>query len=394
MKPTGTYVVWGMLILASAGWSRCAFAGELSVENLTNELTSGADFQANKDDLTSSAGAGKRVISDNFDDNRRDQMWSLDVDDPAACWLDETNERLELRATSKADWFSAFYLAKGWAIDPAWDFSLSIDYKLETKLGDTTWLSIVLTPDVDNRGSRHVEFGVGTGDSFPYLWIEAIDESIQYSRSAARRDDEGTLYISYDASLDELYVSDRGYGAENAWATIRDLPQGAWAGRALTVGIGGGANAVKIDSGQAYLDNFILETATSIPDQLSAVYRFWSPVLLSHFYTIDAAERDKVLKQYPGVWVFEGEAFHVGAEPFDDALAPVYRFWSQQAGIHRYTIDEVERDRLIKKGKDVWTFEGIAFYAYPKGRQPKGAKPVYRFLNERNGAQFYTISEQ
>jgi hypothetical protein len=269
-----------------------------------------------------------------------------------------------------------------------------VDYRQESELGDSSWLSVVLTPDVDNRGDRHVAFGVGTDDSFPYLWVEAIDESIQYSRSAARRDDEGTLYISYDASVDELYVSDRGYGAENAWATLKDLLQSAWAGRAVNVGIGGGANAVRIDSGQAYFDNFILEAGTSIPPQLCAVYRFWSPVLLTHFYTIDTAERDKLVKKYPDVWTFEGEAFHAAAEPFDADLVPVYRFWSPQRGTHLYTIDEAERDRLIKAGKNVWVFEGIAFYAYPKGGQPTESEPVYRFVNRVNGAQFYTISAQ
>lgn len=380
------HVVWGLVILATTCWVRYSFADEFSAERLDASGATGG--------LVSDAGVGTRVISDDFDDNRRDPMWSLDVDVPATCWLDETSERLELQATSKADWSSAFYLAEGWAVEPTWDFSLSVDYRQDAELGDATWLSVVLTPDVDNRGSRHVAFGVGTDDAFPYLWVEAIDEAIQYSRSTARRDDEGTLYVSYDAYVDELYFSDRGYGPENAWVTLKGIPLGAWAGLPITVGIGGGSNGVEIDSGQAFFDNFVLEAGTSVPEQLAPVYRFWSPVLLSHFYTIDAVERDRVMKKYTDVWVFEEEAFHVGAEPFDSGLVPVYRFWSPETGMHQYTIDEEERDRLIKEGKSTWVFEGIAFYVYPEGQQPKETKPVYRFLNRRNGAQFYTISEQ
>jgi len=393
-------VVWGLVILASTWCSVGSFADELQREiaDASGEIEAAPfedDYWADVNELYLSAGPAKQVISDDFDDNRQDPMWSLEVDDASSCWLDETNQRLELRATSKADWLSASYLGRGWAIDPAWDFSLRVDYRQEARLGDSTWLSVLLTPSIENRDSRHVALGVGTDDSYPYLWVEAIDESIQYTRSTSRGgDDEGTLYLSYDASADELYVSGRGFGAENAWATLRDILQDAWAGQPLTVGLGGGSNGIRISSGQAYLDDFVLEAGTSVPEQLSAVYRFWSPALRSHFYTIDEAERDKLLKQYADVWIFEGRVFHAGAAPFDDDLVPLYRFWSPRTGTHRYTIDEKEKDQLLKEGKGIWAFEGIAFYVYPEGWQPKTAKPVYRFRNETNGASFFTISMQ
>ncbi|UCD51552.1 MAG: hypothetical protein JSW27_02755 [Phycisphaerales bacterium] len=399
MKWSRRHVVWVLVILAGISWSTGSFADELRAGGTDASSEIGAvpfdgDYWADVHELYLSAGSSRQIISDDFDDNRQGQMWSLDVDNALSCWLDEANERLELRATSKADWSSAFYLAKGWAIDPAWDFSLRVDYKQEARLGGSTWLSVIVTPSVEHRDSRHVAFGVGTDDAYAYLWVEAIDESIQYTRSTNRGSDEGVLYISYDASVDELYISGRGYGVENAWATLRDVLQDAWAGQLLAVGLGGGSNGVRIGSGQAYLDNFVLEVGTSVPEQLSPVYRFWSPALRSHFYTIDGAERDKLRKQYADVWIFEGKAFHAGAAPFDDGLAPVYRFWSPRTGTHLYTIDEKEEEQLLKEGKDVWVFEGIAFYAYPEGRQPKKAKPVYRFSNQTNGAQFYTIGAQ
>ena len=311
-----------------------------------------------------------RSIGDDFDDNRQGAMWSLDADDSSTCWLEETNQRLELRVTAQASWSSAFYLGEGWAIDPAHDFSLCVDYRQDAQLGDSTWLSVVLMPDIDNRGSQHVEFGVGSDDSYPYLWFETIDKSVKYSRSTHRDHDAGTLFISYDASVDELYVSDRGYGSENAWATTKDLLQGAWAGQAVSVGLGGGSNRVAIGSGQAYLDDFIIETGSPMVGQLSAVYRFWSPRLEGHFYTISEGERDTLIKEYAQTWTLEGTAFYVGAVPFDADLVPVYRFWAEKTGVHRYTADEAEKDRLLKESKHTWTFEGVAFYAYPEGRQP------------------------
>ena len=51
---------------------------------------------------------------------------------------------------------------------------------------------------------------------------------------------------------------------------------------------------------------------------------------------------------------------------------PVYRFWSPVTGAHFYTISEREKDKLIEKYADVWTFEGPAFYAWPAPPEPNG----------------------
>jgi len=40
------------------------------------------------------------------------------------------------------------------------------------------------------------------------------------------------------------------------------------------------------------------------------VYRFWSDALSGHFYTIDEAERDKLINQYSHVWTYEGIAWY------------------------------------------------------------------------------------
>jgi len=77
----------------------------------------------------------------------------------------------------------------------------------------------------------------------------------------------------------------------------------------------------------------------------------------------------------------------------DSALAPVYRFWSDTLGTHFYTIDEAEKDKLIRESSKVWTFEGIAFYAYPPDRAVVGSKPVYHFWSEKYNRHFYTVSE-
>jgi hypothetical protein len=123
-----------------------------------------------------------------------------------------------------------------------------------------------------------------------------------------------------------------------------------------------------------------------------SVYRFWSPTLSGHFYTISEQERDMLISNYPSVWTYEGIAYYAYHGPLDANLRPIYRFWSGYA--HFYTISEQEKDMLVRDYPHVWTFEGIAFYAYPEGLQPSYTRPVYRFWSPTLSKHFYTISEQ
>jgi len=133
-------------------------------------------------------------------------------------------------------------------------------------------------------------------------------------------------------------------------------------------------------------------TSSSTPDY-SPIYRFWSGSLERHFYTISEAERDKLLVKYSHVWTYEGLAYNAFKEDQGAATLPVYRFWSDRLSSHFYTISERERDKLIDRYAYTWTYEGPVFYAYPEGRQPVEASPVYRFWSDTNGTHFYTMSE-
>jgi hypothetical protein len=95
------------------------------------------------------------------------------------------------------------------------------------------------------------------------------------------------------------------------------------------------------------------------------VHRFWAPGHDTHFYTIDEQEKNKLISEYSHVWVYEGAVFHAHPEGRQPSLAkPVYRFWSPIASTHFYTIDEAERDKLIDEYSYAWIFEGVAWYAY------------------------------
>ena len=123
------------------------------------------------------------------------------------------------------------------------------------------------------------------------------------------------------------------------------------------------------------------------------VYRFWSPVLSRHFYTTSEAEKRKLINTYSHVWTYEQAAYYTLAGGTAPNTVPVYRFWSGILNAHFYTISESERDKLINDYPDVWTYEGPKFFAWPAGRQPADASPVYRFWSDSLGCHFYTISE-
>lgn len=126
---------------------------------------------------------------------------------------------------------------------------------------------------------------------------------------------------------------------------------------------------------------------------LVPVYRFVSTATGKYFYTPSESEKDRVIAQFPDVWTYEGIAYYVYSQAIDADLRPVYRFWSDSLGSHFWTISESEKDKLLNQLSDTWTYEGLAFYAYPEGSQPDGAKPVYRFWSSKNAGHFYTMDE-
>lgn len=132
---------------------------------------------------------------------------------------------------------------------------------------------------------------------------------------------------------------------------------------------------------------------TYLPCDPNAVHRFWSPASARHFYTIGESEKAKLQRDYSKAWTYEGIAYWAITQNSHPNLAPVHRFWSDRLADHFYTLDESEKAKLIGVHGDTWTYEGIAFYAWPDGRQPPGTCPVYRFCSPATGSHFYTAKE-
>jgi len=73
--------------------------------------------------------------------------------------------------------------------------------------------------------------------------------------------------------------------------------------------------------------------------------------------------------------------------------SPVYHFISTKTKRHFCTISEEEKYKLLDERPSTWKYQGIAFFAYAEGHQPKDARPVYRFRSESLGHYFYTMDE-
>jgi hypothetical protein len=123
-----------------------------------------------------------------------------------------------------------------------------------------------------------------------------------------------------------------------------------------------------------------------------AIYRFWSPKFNSaHFYTMSRAEADYV-NTNNREWVFEGVPFKALPASGDSCSvgSPVYRFWSSVFRTHFYTASKDESDH-VRATDSRWEYEGVAYCAYLT--QVSGSTPLYRFWSPVFHNHFYTSSQ-
>jgi len=153
----------------------------------------------------------------------------------------------------------AVYIANRWSFDVTGDFEVKADFHYSGISDRDGWVGINIENDEDN----YVSISAGCDNNEPYFYYEKVVDGNPASGQEVRGSDDGTLYISYDAIADELYISSTGYGEPNAWQTISGLLQGQWTSEPVYVVIGGGSDGAVLDgSGEAYLDNFEVGTAT------------------------------------------------------------------------------------------------------------------------------------
>ncbi len=212
-----------------------------------------------------------------------------------------------------------------------------------------------------------------------------------------------TTYVELE-ELDMISVNgiDLGYlldtnGRHYGWTLYSlpaDLLEDLWVDAAIYVYIDidelNAGNRVALRQSELTIE-FLTDGEIPEPDPIVEVHRFWSGKSKSHFYTSDVAERNKLIYNQSDVWTHEGIAYLALVDNSDPTATPVYRFWSDVSKGHFYTIYESERDKLIDSPR--WTYEEIAFYAYAEDSAPAEAVPVYRFWSDKSQHHFYTIYE-
>jgi hypothetical protein len=208
-------------------------------------------------------------------------------------------------------------------------------------------------------------------------------------------DGEGGDVVLFQAGVrilrPSLYGNTSAYTADTSEAGVRQAAAGALtsfqkdvianpSGRVVVEVTGG-------DSGGAAN----IDVTLSRPDvsQAKPVYRFWSDRFQGHFYTISEAERAKVLATWPDVWSYEGPKYSAFSSQVPGTV-PLFRFWSERYRSHFYTIDVAERDRVIRLWPDVWSYEGVGYYVYPLDTTEPSTVRVARFWSPRNSHHFYT----
>ncbi|MBA7630952.1 hypothetical protein ES703_38479 [subsurface metagenome] len=153
---------------------------------------------------------------------------------------------------------SAYYVANGWDFDVAEDFEVKVDFHYSDTSSGDGWVEMAL----ENTEDNYVSLSAGFDGSEAYFYYEKVVDGSVVNGQVSRASDDGTLYISYDANSDELYLSSTGYGSGNAWQIITGLLAGQWSSEPVNVAIGGGSELAGLEQGEAYLDNFEVTAAT------------------------------------------------------------------------------------------------------------------------------------
>ena len=258
-SPDKTTYTYGEVVTLTAnpavGWSFSAWSGDLTGSTNPTTIT----MNGSKSVAANFEWAPAWTLSDNFNDGLKSAMWFRSIDDYDNVWVTEDANSLNLRSIGEVTEPGNYagYAANGWTYDVSEDFTARVDFHYSAVDSYNGWIGIT----VGNNDANYVSILVGSEDNQAYLYYEkVVDANVVSSDRVIRTSNDGTLYISYSAAADELYVSTVGYGAANAWQTAAGLLQGQWVSGTVYVSIGGGGVCDGIAAGgQARLDNF--ETA-------------------------------------------------------------------------------------------------------------------------------------
>ncbi|MBN2020090.1 MAG: hypothetical protein JW749_07690, partial [Sedimentisphaerales bacterium] len=148
--------------------------------------------------------------------------------------------------------YDASYAANGWSFDVNEDFEVKVDFYYSGLSAAEGWTGITIGDDVN-----YVSIYAGSNGSQPYFYYEAVVDESYVSAQEPRAINDGTLYVSFNSTAKEFYLSHTGFGSEYAYTAWLDPnpTQGEWS-EPVKASIGGGSSGAALVSGEACLDNF------------------------------------------------------------------------------------------------------------------------------------------
>lgn len=136
-------------------------------------------------------------------------------------------------------------------------------------------------------------------------------------------------------------------------------------------------------------DAYLYAQALPVTPTYLPVYRFYNRLNGSHFYTASLDEANTIILRWAASYAYEGTAYSVNtADPANSA--PLYRFYNRRNGSHFYTASLQEANTVIALWSATYSYEGAAYNVC--ATPVPGAQPVFRFFNRNNGSHFYTTS--
>ena len=202
-------------------------------------------------------GTALASVGDALSDNTRGPQWTLVEDDPAALWLDEVNNRLELRAANPTSpTTDALYLSNGpsgFQIRTGSAFTVRVDYSYTQVGGGAIAMALGIGRDLAGTDSAAIGFvrSPSLSQDEALLTAYRVDDK-ETDGMAGYGNPTGTLTISYDPTKDILALGDALHSAN-----LSGLVRGQWAADTVWVSFGGRGAGGLVASGDAWFTNFV-----------------------------------------------------------------------------------------------------------------------------------------
>ena len=230
------------------------------------------DGISNRDECalgTDPTSADVPVTADDFDDGVKGDMWYLIEEDPQAVWLDETNQRLEVRCVDAPGDLDADCYSRGWRLSTAQDFAVQVDWHHSAVLpnGECGAYLMVANPE-DMDSEVDVDVYNCYGETGYETESNNIDGQDDYHYHGPRAVDNGKFYVSYDSGNDRLHLSVNGYwqpeDANSGDWVLDGVVHGSWAADSVVIRLGAWAFSATVASGEVYFDNFEVRQGTLV----------------------------------------------------------------------------------------------------------------------------------